>query len=113
MAGHGYLSRKAIRRISRAVASYEQGDRDLSAVGFQRGGGDDEPLRLCKTTAAWDKGTLATLEVWEDGTPPNESQTAGLTIPDVVNKFANVASGKFCSIALHANGYWYLIAAEC
>lgn len=112
MAGHGYLSRKAVRRISRAVASYEQGDRDLSAVGVQRGGGDDEPLRLCKTTAAWPKGQLATLEVWEDGTPPDESQTTGLTIPDVVNKMYPVAAGAFVMIAQAANGYWYLVEAE-
>lgn len=100
------------RRIARTVAAFESGGRNQPPIQF-RTSGDDEPLRLCKTTAAWNKGTLATLEVWEDGTPPSEAKTTGLTIPDCVNKFANVGSGKFCSIALHANGYWYLIAAEC
>lgn len=106
------LTAAAARRVSRAVAAYERGNRDQPPITF-RTGGDDSPIRICKTTAAWPKGQLATLEVWEDGTPPNEAKTTGLTIADVVNKYANVASGKFCSIALHANGYWYLIAAEC
>ena len=103
----------AMRRINRAVSAFERGNRDIPPVQFRDAGGDgDEPLRLCKTTAAWNKNTVATLNVWEDGTPPNESQTTGQTI-EAVNKFANVAADKFCSVALHANGRWYLIAAEC
>lgn len=71
------------------------------------------PQRLCKTAAAFNKGTVATLNVWESGTPPNETQTAGQTVPDVINKYANIASGKWVSVALHGNGRWYVIAAEC
>lgn len=69
--------------------------------------------RLCKTSATFNKGTVATLNVWESGTPPNETQTAGQTVPDVINKYANIASGKWVSVALHGNGRWYVIAAEC
>lgn len=70
-------------------------------------------MRLCKTTAAFNKGTIATLNVWEDGTPPSETQTSGETVEDVINKYANIKTGKFCSVALHGNGRWYVVAAEC
>ncbi len=69
--------------------------------------------RLCKTSSAFNKGTVATLNVWESGAPPSETQTTGVTIPDVVNKYANIATGKFVSVAIHGNGRYYVIAAEC
>jgi hypothetical protein len=69
--------------------------------------------RLCKTSTAFNKGTVATLNVWESGTPPNETQTSGVTVPNVINKYANIASSKWVSVALHGNGRWYVIAAEC
>lgn len=69
--------------------------------------------RLCKTDAAFNKGSVATLSVWEDGEPGSESQTAGVTVAGVINKYADIASGKFVSVALHGNGRWYVIAAEC
>lgn len=69
--------------------------------------------RLCKTTAAFSKGTTATLDIWEDGTPPTESQSSGETVEGVVNKYADIASGKWVSVARHGNGYWYVVAAEC
>ena len=72
-----------------------------------------ERLRLCKTSSAFNKGTAATLDVWENGTPPNETQTTGETISGVVNKYANIGANKFVSVALHGNGYWYVVAAEC
>jgi hypothetical protein len=78
---------------------------------MQRRGGSS--LRLCKTSSAFNKGTVATLNVWEDGTPPNETQTSGETVADVINKYANIATGKFVSVALHGNGRWYVVAAEC
>ena len=104
----------AMRRIGRAVAAYERGDRSIQGYPLRTASDDGgDPVRLCKTSAAWAKGTLATLNVWESGTPPSETQTTGETIEDVVNKFAAVASGKFCMIAKAGNGSWYLIAAEC
>ncbi len=108
------LSADSARRVGRMLSAYEGGDRAITPYvapnGFTDGG---DAVRLCKTTAAWSKNTTATLNVWEDGTPPNETQTAGETIEDVVNKFAAVATDKFCMIAKAANGSWYLIAAEC
>lgn len=76
-------------------------------------GSGGSPMRLCKTTFAFNKGTLATLDVWETGTPPNETRTSSEAIVDVVNKFANIAAGKFVSVAMHGNGRWYVVAAEC
>jgi hypothetical protein len=99
-------------RISRTVRAYERGNRDQSPVMFRQVG-DDNSVRLCKTSAQWTKGTLATLNVWESGTPPNETQSTGVTLPNCVNKFATVASGKWVMVAQAGNGSYYLIAAEC
>jgi hypothetical protein len=107
------LTADAARRIGRAVSAYERGSRDIYPPAIRTAGDDGDPVRLCKTSAAWAKGSLATLNVWESGTPPSETQTTGETIEGVVNKFAAVASGKFCMIAKAGNGSWYLIAAEC
>jgi hypothetical protein len=74
-------------------------------------GGD--PVRLGKTASAWIKGTTATINVWESGTPPSETQTSGVTLSNCVNKFANVATGKWVIMARGVNGSYYLIAAEC
>ena len=108
------LSADSARRVGRMLSAYEGGDRAITPYvvpnGVVDGGG---AVRLCKTTAAWSKNTTATLNVWADGTPPNETQTAGETVEDVVNKFAAVATDKFCMIAKAGNGSWYLIAAEC
>lgn len=73
------------------------------------------PLRLGKTTVAWTKGTLATIELYNEGTPPNEtkkSPTADV-LEDCVNKFADVQANKWVMLGKVGNGYWYLIAAEC
>jgi hypothetical protein len=99
--------------MAAATRAYERGNRDQSSVMFRQGGEDGDPVRLGKTTAAWNKGTLATINVWESGTPPNETQTTGQTLENCVNKFANVATGKWVIVARGGNGYWYLIAAEC
>lgn len=69
-------------------------------------------LRIGKTTATWNKGTLATITLWETGTPPNETQGGG-TIENVVNKWATVASGKWVGIQLAKNGSYYLVVSEC
>jgi hypothetical protein len=104
------------RRIVNAVRDHERGNANQPPVRFNRPvGGDDggDPVRLGKTTATWTKGTTATINVWESGTPPSETQTTGVTITGCVNKFATVASGKWVIVARGGNGFWYLIAAEC
>ncbi len=107
------LTEDAARRMAAATRAYERGNRDQSAIMFRQGGEDGDPVRLGKTAAAWNKGTLATINVWESGTPPNETQTTGQTLANCVNKFANVGSGKWVIVARGQNGYWYLISAEC
>jgi hypothetical protein len=106
------FSEDGARRVIAATKAYEAGNRDMPGIRF-RDVGDESTLRLCKTSAAFNKGTVATLNVWESGTPPNETQTSGATVADVVNKYANIATGKWVSVALHGNGRWYVVAAEC
>lgn len=108
------LTEDAARRMAAATHAYERGSRDQSPVMFRQTGDDGEPVRLGKTTAAWAKGTLATITLYEDGTPPNETTaTTATTLENCVNKFANVATGKWVIVALGRNGSWYLISAEC
>jgi hypothetical protein len=100
------------RRIVAATKIVEAGDRSMPPIHFSRPEGT-EPIRLGKTTAAWNKGTTATINVWESGTPPSETQTTGVTLANCVNKFANVGSEKWVIVAWGGAGRWYLIAAEC
>ena len=105
------FTRDSAGRIAAATLAYERGNRDQSAIHF-RDTGDGDPVRLGKTTAAWNKGTVATIAIHEAGTPPNET-TSSENLANCVNKFANVATGKWVIVARGVNGYWYLIAAEC
>jgi hypothetical protein len=107
------FSEDGARRVIAATKAHEAGNRDMPGIRFRDAGGDDDPVRLGKTTAAWNKGTTATINIWEDGSPPNETQTSGATLTDCVNKFAYVAGGKWVMVAKGANGSYYLIAAEC
>jgi hypothetical protein len=96
---------------------------------------------MCKTTGIWNKGTYQRLPLsrydnmyyncsFGDSCaiklPPNtgffNSNTSGY-IPDnwlgkqfymyAYNNYANIGSGKWCSISHHQDGNYYLIAAEC
>lgn len=78
--------------------------------GFVRFGGGDNGVRLCKTTAVWERDTIATLDVWEDGTPPGETQTADATV-EAVNKMHKVAADTWVVVARCTNGSWYLVEA--
>lgn len=103
----------AAARVAKATLAVERGGRDQSAVYFRQPGGDDgEPIKIGKTTSTWNKGTLATITLYNGGTPPAETAEGG-TVENCVNKFGTVASGKWVAIAQAANGYWYLIASEC
>ena len=109
------FTRQDAARISNVVRTVERvGNTGVGPYTPYRGDdGDGEPVRLGKTSAAWAKGTLATINVWESGTPPSETQTSGATLANCVNKFASVAAGKWVMLAKGANGSYYLIAAEC
>lgn len=103
------------RRIAAATRAYERGNRDMAPVRFRDPGGDSgDPIRIGKTTSTWTKGSLATITLYESGTPPNETTGSPTqTLANCVNKFGDVQSGKWVSVARAANGSWYLIAAEC
>jgi hypothetical protein len=69
--------------------------------------------RLCKSgSTTFAKGTVRDLDVYQGGTPPDES-SSDEAVPGVVNKYANIGANKWVSVALHGNGYWYVVAAEC
>lgn len=113
--GHA-LTGRTIRRIGRAVNAYERGDRDVPGRRFRRGGGGggSYAVVLGKTTNAWNKDTAAEITVYDAGQPLDEIPSVpATTIPDVVNKFANVGADKWVMLAEATNGEYYLIAAEC
>ena len=97
------------RRVLRATRAVEGG-------GMSTGGprvtsaGDDSDAVLCKTTSAWSKGSSATLQIWAG--PPGSETNTGVTLT-AFNRYAAIASGKFCTVMLHRHGYYYVIAAEC
>ena len=107
------FTRDSARRIQRAVQIVEQGMRSRPpGTKLRHAGGDDgDPVRLGKTTSAWDKGTIATIDLYETGTPPDETESG--TLSGCVNKFADIASGRWVMVARAANGSWYVISAEC
>jgi hypothetical protein len=109
------FTQDSAKRIAAATLAYERGNRDQPPIKFRQPGDDGgDPVRLGKTTAAWSKNSLATITLYEEGTPPSESaKSPADTLEDCVNKFTNVASGKWVMVARAGNGYWYLIAAEC
>ena len=110
------FTRQDAARISNAVRTVERvGNTGVGPYTPYRGDdGDGDPVRLGKTTAAWAKGTLAAITLYEEGTPPGETEKSPPeTLEKCVNKFANVAAGKWVIVAKAANGSWYLISAEC
>lgn len=74
-----------------------------------------DPVRLCKTTQAWERNTEATLQIWESGDPPNEQTSIGPSsnIQTLVayNKSYNVAACVWVLVARGTNGKWYLVEA--
>lgn len=102
-------TREGWARIFGAVRGFENGGRGGSA-GTPTSAGDDSDAVLCRTTAAWAKGTTATLQIWA-GAPGSETNT-GVTL-SAYNRYAAIATAKFCTVMLHRHGYYYVIAAEC
>jgi hypothetical protein len=108
------FTEEAAGRVARATLAFERGNRDQSPIRFRTASDEGDPIRIGKTTATWLKGTLATITLYEDGTPPSETTASPAeTLEECVNKFADVPSNKWVSVARAANGSWYLIAAEC
>jgi len=109
------ITQESARRIQRVVQRIEGGDRNIPPLpirtAFDEGGGE---LRVGKYTgpSTWAKHTTATIEIWESGTPPNETSSSQ-TIENVVNHWADVPANKWVGIQLGANGHYYLVVAEC
>lgn len=110
------FTRESAERISRVVRESETAPLPGSALAFAPLAQAPQPrgMRLGKTTATWSAGTLATITLWEQGTPPNETQTSPTrTIANCVNKFGSVPANKWVALARGPGGRHYLIAAEC
>lgn len=97
------------RRVLRATRAIEGGSPSIGGARVTSSG-DDSDAVLCKTTAAWAKGSSATLQIWA-GQPGSETNT-GCTLT-AYNRYAAIASGKWCTVMLHRHGYYYVVAAEC
>lgn len=71
-------------------------------------------IRIGKYTGSttWAKHTAATIAIWEDGTPPNETSSSA-TIENVVNHWADVPANKWVGVQRGRNGHYYLVVAEC
>lgn len=101
-------SRETWGRISRSVRTTENGGRD-GTIGTPHGGsGDDSDAVLCKTTAAWAKGSSATLQIWA-GQPGSETDT-GVTLT-AYNRVAAFKAGVFVTVQLNRHGYYYVVGA--
>lgn len=77
-------------------------------LGNAAGGGG---TKLGKTTSEWLKNTVATIDLYETGTPPSET-SSGETLENCVNKFEDVAAGRWVVVCEATNGYWYLVEYE-
>lgn len=115
MAKRVYLSEDAARRVANAVRAHEKGGRDVSPVRFRPPpGGDAVGMQLGRTTATWTKGSLATVNIYNAGSPNAEATTNPITVQaGCVNRFGDIPAGKWVIIAQLPNGGWYVIAAEC
>lgn len=97
------------RRVLRATRAVEGGIPSIAGASVTSAG-DDADAVLCKTTASWPKNTSATLQIWA-GAPGSETNT-GVTL-SAYNRYAAIATAKFCTVMLHRHGYYYVVAAEC
>jgi hypothetical protein len=98
-------------RIFGAVRTVENSGRGGTPIPPTYHTGDDPPIILGKTTAAWAKGTTQTIPVYA-GAAGSEA-VPGFSVVGM-NKFAAIASGKWVILAgPNQGGVWYLISAEC
>jgi hypothetical protein len=100
-------SRETWARIARSVRGSENGSRDNN-IGAPHLGSDDADAVLCKTTAAWAKGSSATLQIWA-GQPGSETNT-GVTL-SAYNRIAAFKSGDFVTVQMNRHGYYYVVGA--
>lgn len=100
-------SRETWARISKSVRGSENSGRG-EKIGAPTVGSDDADAVLCKTTAAWAKGSTATLQIWA-GQPGSETNT-GVTL-SAYNRIAAFKSGDFVTVQMNRHGYYYVVGA--
>lgn len=100
-------SRETWARIARSVRGSENVGRDNN-ISAPHLGSDDADAVLCKTTAAWAKGSSATLQIWA-GQPGSETNT-GVTL-SAYNRIAAFKSGDFVTVQMNRHGYYYVVGA--
>ena len=102
------FTKSAADRVGRVVRTVERAG-TTGATWWDYRADDSIGMQLGKTTAAWSKGAKATVDIYT-GKPGTEIKTD--TQANCVNKFADIASGKWVMLAA-LNGGWYVISAEC
>ena len=117
MAGKpGVFSHDSMRRISRAVQSYEGGSRDMPVVRLPRMGDEDSPIRLGKVGQQWTTGGAAiSIPIWDAGTidAPLVSTTAETV--EAGNMLFTIKSGSWVYLAeveIDGEMLWHVIAAS-
>ena len=111
------LSINSVRSINRTIVAVNQmrktgiaGDLPFRQNQKRQPGG--ATLKIGKTTAKWEKGTLATVDVWKrnaDGEMVQVTKEDGTVVTFTAeNLFADVAADKFVGCV----GQW-LVSAEC
>jgi len=103
------FTKTAAKAIADTVRIVQAGDRNQPLMGGSSSAYASSHY-LSKTSAAWSKGTKATLTLYV-GDGGSEAASSGDTV-EAWNKFATVAANKWVMLA-RANGTFYLIAAEC
>lgn len=102
----------AAQRIAAATLAHERGNRDMPPIRFRPVSEEAEGLRIGKSpSTVWTKGTLANINIYENGTPPNESPSD--SVEDVVNHWGDVMPNRWVGVMRAGNGYYYLVVAEC
>lgn len=95
------------QQIANNAALDVLGASDRPPTTLAGGGGS---LLLCYTGTGWSQGTSQTVPVYE-GEPFFETATGDTVV--AYNRYGNIGAGKFCSVALHTSGYYYVVAADC
>jgi len=100
------------RRVIAATKAYEGSGRNMPPIRFRQI--NDESggaTKVGKTVDPWLKNTVATIDLWEAGTPPEE-ESSDATLADCVNKFEDVPADRWVVVCQATNGYWYLVERE-
>ena len=111
MADGVLLTEDAAQRMAAATRRVERSGVGVGATEWYPYVPDDAGVvKLCKTTAAWAKGSLANLKEYT-GPPGSETAVKGTATVEAVNHLGDVETGKWVLVA-SVNGHWYLVATE-